>query len=140
MTLLDDRIAFTRCLGQLLTHAADSGLDVVVCEVLRSQAGATWAANHCAKVVDGERCEQVRMHPVHDHHTFVSIGSARSVHLHGLAVDLYVIVNKQISNDPMHYAAMALFWKSLLPGRARWGGDFSTADLGHFSFEINGVQ
>ena len=69
---------------------------------------------------------------------FKPIGIAKSVHCNGLAVDLYIIEDGEISNERAGYEALGAYWKSLHP-LARWGGDFEGfPDLGHFSFEWEG--
>jgi hypothetical protein len=138
-TLLEARIDFTRCLGQLLLHGNEQGMQLIACEVLRSPQAATWNAEHCAVHVDGVRCERTLAHSVHAEsgHRFSPIGVGKSVHLSGLAVDLYVIVLRKISNEEAPYANLARYWKTLDP-IARWGGDFKSKDLGHYSFEWEG--
>lgn len=42
------------------------------------------------------------------------------------------------TSDCPEWQILGLFWKSLHP-LARWGGDFSSVDLNHFSFEDEGV-
>lgn len=139
MTLLETRIEFTRCLGDLLKFSETSkGYDLIVDEVKRSQFTSTWNATHCRVEVGGKRCEKIKPDPVHEGHTFKPIGIARSVHNHSLAADLYIIVDRQISNDPNEYAILGTYWKTLHP-LARWGGDFKGfPDLGHFSFTYEG--
>ena len=136
MKLSDARCQFTQCMAELILHARHLGYSVLVDQVRRSRQDAAWNATHCAVQVGGKRCEQLDIS--HDSsHEFRPIGLRHSVHLFGLAVDLYIIENGQISNDASKYEALASFWLKLNP-LARWGGDFKNKDLGHFSFEWNG--
>lgn len=143
MNLLDARIGFAKCLGDLLHFASVRGHPVIVDEVKRSAAAAHWNATHCRVQLPHRRCERTREDQIHtvgsfEGHEFKPIGIARSVHTNGLAADLYVIKQGEIDNDREPYAEMGTFWKGLHP-LARWGGDFTGfADLGHFSFEWRG--
>lgn len=139
MTLLETRIEFTKCLGDLIRFAGEHrGYDLIIDETKRSQVTATWNATHCRVVVGGKRCEKLKTDTVHRSHEFKSIGIAKSVHIQGLAADLYIIVDDEISNDRDEYAVLGEFWKGL-HSEARWGGDFKGfPDLGHFSFTWDG--
>ena len=139
MTLLETRIEFTRCLGELLQFACVTrGYDVIADELKRNQIVATWNATHCRVEVGGKRCEKLKPDHTKMAHTFLPIGIAKSVHLSSLAIDLYIIDSSKISNDRDEYAILGGHWKTLHP-LARWGGDFKGfPDLGHFSFEWEG--
>lgn len=139
MKLIEARIAFTECLGELLDYATkERGFDLIIDETKRTQQSATWNATHCRVMVNGKRCERLKPDPVHADHAFKAIGIARSVHISGLAADLYIIEDDQICNDRAEYAVLGDFWKGLHE-LSRWGGDFKGfADLGHFSFEWEG--
>ncbi len=139
MTLLEARIAFTECLGELLEYACkERGYELIIDEVKRSQMAATWNATHCRVEVAGKRCEKLKNDPVHEHHAFKPIGIAKSVHIQSLAADAYIIVDGAISNDRDEYAVLGEYWKGLHE-LARWGGDFKGfPDLGHFSFTWDG--
>ena len=138
MTLQAARIEFTKCLGRLLAFGEANGFALMIDETKRAQAAADWNANHCRIFVQGKRCERpMAIHGALDH-AFKPIGSAKSVHLNGLAADIYIIEDGRISNDKGKYAILAGHWKAL-HGLARWGGDFEGfPDLGHFSFTWEG--
>jgi hypothetical protein len=138
LTLIEARIEFTRCLTDLL-HVADiDGHDMMIAEVVRDRMTAEWNSRHCRVMLGKNRCERTRDEHPSTGHEFKPIGIAKSVHCSGLAVDLYIIENKAISNDEKKYASLGAYWKSLHP-LARWGGDFEGfPDLGHFSFTWEG--
>lgn len=143
MRLIDKRIEFSSDLGLLIGFARGRGLDLIVDQCRRTNREATWNATHCRQLnAEGVRCEL----PERAHgdmlgqvtHEFRPIGIARSLHVSGLAADLYVIEGGRIANEKRHYAQLGAFWKGLRPGNC-WGGDFTGfEDLGHFSREHNG--
>ena len=138
MTLLETRIDFTRCLTDLLHMGDVDGYDLMIAEVVRDRMTAEWNSLHCRVMLGKTRCERTRDEHPPTGHLFKPIGIAKSVHCVGLAVDLYIIENKNISDDPKGYSILGNYWKSLHP-LARWGGDFEGfPDLGHFSFEWEG--
>lgn len=64
--------------------------------------------------------------------------AASSVHKIRLAGDLNLFVEgKWISGEHPAWDDLGAYWKSLHPD-ARWGGDFKSKDLNHFSFEHEG--
>lgn len=139
MSLQAARIEFTRCLGKLLAFGEENGFALMLDESKRGKQQAEWNATHCGRFIDGVRCERTR--GVHGmpavQHPFIPVGIQNSVHTLGLAVDLYIMVDGQISNDFNSYATLGGCWKAM-HGLARWGGDFKNLDLGHFSFEWGG--
>lgn len=149
MTLLQKRIDFTGDVGMLIVFARTWGFNLVLCEALRSVEGAKWNATHCRQVVDGKRCAQpmvrheeawAKSGGVPIGHTFKPIGSAKSLHINGLAVDFLLMEDGEIVNDVEPYKRLGEFWKGLREGNC-WGGDFKGfADLGHFSREHDGKK
>lgn len=135
MTLLEARIEFTRCLGDLLAFAKASDLDMMIDETKRHPMVAQWNATHCKVRLGDKRCERTRDEHPSTGHAFKAIGIAKSVHIQGLAADIYIIKNGAISNDTHGYAVLGNYWKTL-HDLARWGGDFE--DYGHFSFTWEG--
>lgn len=137
MTLLEKRISFTKDTGLLIGFATALGLDMVLCESLRSPEAAQWNADHCRVQVQGKRCEQfVEAHTAR--HTFRPIGIAHSLHVNGLAADFLIMSAGAIVNESDDYQRLGEFWKGLRDGNA-WGGDFTGfADWGHYSREHNG--
>ena len=144
MSLLETRIRFSRKIALLQTFASACGHDWILDQCLRTEREAVWNATHCRVKVRGERCGQPIGHVEHSAlftgtHTFLPIGVLKSTHRYGLAIDLYIMADGEISNDRARYEELGTFWKTLDP-LARWGGDFESADLGHFSFEHQGVK
>lgn len=139
MTHLQKRIEFTADLGPLIARATELGLDMVLCEALRSPEAARWNAEHCRQRRGMKRCEQTKdAHPHTVPHAFRPIGIINSLHVSGLAVDFLVMKNGAIVNDVEPYKLLGEFWKGLREGNA-WGGDFQNfPDLGHFSREHDG--
>ena len=130
------RIEFARDFGILLHFAHANDLDVIVDQVRRGKQESAWNSTHCRQVFNGRRCERTSQdhgEGWQDWHPFKPIGILNSVHNSGLAADLYIIDNDQISNDVASYSILGTLWKSLRDEN-RWGGDFSGfQDLGHFS-------
>ena len=61
-----------------------------------------------------------------------------SLHRERLAQDLNLFIDgTYISWFHPAWKEIGAYWKGLDP-RARWGGDFSSGDLNHFSFEHGG--
>lgn len=62
----------------------------------------------------------------------------KSLHYSRLAADLNLFVNgKYITGEHPYWIRIANTWKSLHEGN-RWGGDFTSRDLNHFSREHEG--
>lgn len=135
------RIDFTRCVGVQIVFATQQGIDLIVDQTRRSKMEAEWNASHCRQYLGRNRCERTYSDPAHKQggsHSFQPIGIADSVHINGLGVDTYGIVDGKLSNDPVLYGILGEHWKTL-HSLARWGGDFeSFKDYGHFSFEYQG--
>lgn len=138
MKLLDARIEFTRCLGDLLDFGKTRGYDLMIDETKRHPMVAQWNATHCRVRIGDKRCERTPDEHPPTGHAFKPIGIAKSVHIQGLAADLYIIKDGKIAEDPSGYSVLGHYWKSLHE-LGRWGGDFEGfADLGHFSFTWEG--
>lgn len=138
MTLLEARVAFTRCIGDLLAFAKASDYDVMIDETKRHPMIAQWNATHCRVRMGDKRCERTPDEHPPTGHSFKPIGIAKSVHIQGLAADIYIIKNGAIDNDPRGYSVLGHYWESLHE-LARWGGRFEGfADNGHFSFTWEG--
>lgn len=136
MTLLQARLVFTKNLWRLGTYATDIlGLDVIINETMRSREAAKWNSEHCKVWRDGKRCEKTRPEHVDIEHAFRPIGIANSVHCNGLAVDILIMKDGQISNDPEYYTLLGEWWEKQFPAAA-WGGRFN--DMGHFSHAWRG--
>lgn len=69
-----------------------------------------------------------------------SYSSTNSNHKFRLAVDFNLFVcGRYITSDCQEYQDLGAEWKKI-NGYARWGGDFKSMDLNHFSFEHSGYQ
>ena len=114
MTLSEKQRLFMRLLGRFLTWIYQEGYEVIGGELQRGKLQAE------ANAASG-------------------VGIANSLHLKCLAIDLSLIVNGKYKTDTLAYSALGAYWKALHP-LARWGGDFSKPDGGHFSIEHEGVR
>jgi hypothetical protein len=63
------------------------------------------------------------------------MGISKSVHLHGLAIDLLLYKNGKYLENTEDYRELGEWWEKIHP-LARWGGRFK--DGNHFSFEWEG--
>lgn len=69
-------------------------------------------------------------------------GIAHSLHILRLAVDfqLFDAAGDYLADDSSgEYGKLGAYWKSLDP-LCRWGGDFHSVDLDHFSVTYQGIQ
>ena len=141
MRLLQKRIEFSADLALLLSFASSRGLEFVVDQCRRTSREALWNSQHCRVVnAAGARCELDEREHDSDliEHTFRPIGIRNSLHVSGLAADVYVIREGRIADEKRFYAPLGGFWTNLRPGNC-WGGDFvGFQDLGHFSREHDG--
>lgn len=120
LSLIEAQFLFSRCLGQLLVYADESGSLVTMGECYRSPE------------------EAARLHAL-------GAGIRNSNHCKRLAVDLLCWRLKhgewiwlRDGTEP-EYRILGNKWKSLSKF-TRWGGDFITRpDPGHFSVEWEGV-
>ena len=114
MSLNAKQAEFTRCVGLLLTWAADNGKPVILAEAYRTPEQAEIYARNGKGIKNSAHCKK-------------------------LAVDVFRYKNGSVSWDNKDYEALGDFWKSLHP-LARWGGDFANRDCVHFSLEHQGVK
>lgn len=105
---------FSAALGNLLLFAKLSGIGVRMGECWRTPEQARWNA------------EQGK-------------GIEHSLHCDRLAVDLILAVDGDVRWDGEEYELLAKHWKSLSDDH-RWGGDWSSRDVYHFSIEHGGRQ
>jgi hypothetical protein len=103
---------FTRCVAALIAYATAQGIGLTFGEAWRSPEEAAILAK------EGK-------------------GIVQSVHCDRLAVDLNCFVAGVYVTDPAPYTILGKYWKGLYE-LARWGGDFTTKDFNHFSFEYDG--
>jgi hypothetical protein len=66
-------------------------------------------------------------------------GIACSLHTERLAIDLNLFKDGEYMSDLESYRPVGDYWKSLNP-LARWGGDFASPDMDHFSLTWGGVS
>ena len=65
------------------------------------------------------------------------VGMENSVHKSRLAVDLQLFKDGEYLTDTEDYRQFGEYWKAL-GYHNRWGGDFSSPDGNHFSYEHQG--
>ena len=114
MTLGDKQEAFAYALSGLLEYAYDIGYGVRLKELLRTK-------------------EQAEIYAASGK------GILNSVHRHGLAIDLVLSIDGQITWDRADYEMLGQRWENLHEF-ARWGGRFRNRDAMHFSFEHRGIK
>lgn len=118
MTLREQQSLFIKLLPRLIDYAYAQGWEFTGGELLRSK-------------------EQALVNAAH------GVGTANSLHLLGLAIDLKLFIKGTWQTRSEPYAPLGAFWKSLHP-LCRWGGDFkdehgrSAPDGNHFSVEWEG--
>jgi len=66
-------------------------------------------------------------------------GIANSLHTQKLAIDLNLFKDGQYLSDLESYRPLGDYWKTLHP-LARYGGDFSSPDMDHFSLTWDGIS
>lgn len=145
-TLLDMQFEFTQKVAALIQEANRLDFRIKLGEALRSNEQAEIHA--LGPVGRRELVEYLREAgvwvPLADAIVDnVGSGIRRSQHRVGLAVD--VMLFKESTSGAWHYCSMSedyaplgRWWK-MQHARARWGGDFTKPDGGHFSFEWRGV-
>lgn len=114
MTLHDAQAQHTLAVAKLISWSYAEGYELTWGEAFRTQEQAQWDATH-------------------------HVGIVHSVHCERLAVDLMLFKDKVYLTKPEEYKPLGEFWKTLHL-LARWGGDFSTGDADHFSFEWEGIS
>lgn len=115
LTLIERQRLFGRLLPALLQRAAYLGYDVRVGEAYRPPETAELYAKQGRGIVNSLHC---------DH----------------LAID--IILDKDgvwLKDGPEGYQQLGDFWK-MASSLARWGGDFTTKDYGHFSITYQGRE
>lgn len=127
MTLGDKQEIFAVALQRLLAKAHELGYGVRLRELQRTQ-------------------EQAQLYAAR------GMGSANSVHIHSLAIDLYLRVNGQMCWGGEPYKKLAELWKGMASDLGGshlwgsqvefcWGGDFQGFyDPYHFSIAHGGVK
>lgn len=112
-TLRQMRCRFSRTLPLLQNFMTLRGYEHAINEVVRTQAQA-------------------------DANAASGAGSARSLHLDGLAVDINLYKDGVYLTETSAHLVFGQFWKSLWPD-CRWGGDFKPKpDGNHYSIEYQG--
>lgn len=115
MTLSEQRRLFARLLPRLIDFIHDRGDE---CELGRLTSS---AAENQALADAG-------------------VGIVHSLHGQGLAIDITLFVDGQVTNDVEDYRAAGDHWKSL-DTLNRWGGDFRPrVDAYHFSSTRDGIK
>lgn len=113
MTLSDKQWEFLKCLALLIQHAESIGYKLTGGDLYRDPR------------VHGEVGEKK------------GYGSTRSLHKQRLAIDLNLFIDGEYRTDTEAHRPLGDYWKSLHDS-ARWGGDFSSFDGNHYSFEHEG--
>ena len=112
--LTDKRVEFSRCVALLILWAHENNLPVVGHEWYRTPEQAALNAKKGS-------------------------GISNSLHMKGLAIDLFRVKDGTITWDIDEYAPIAAYWKTLHP-LACAGFDFKSRDAVHFSFLTDGVK
>lgn len=117
MTLREERVLFTKLLGQLINFAFSQGWELAIDEarVITPRAAFKLGTQEKILVTDA----------VHKHN---------SKHHSGLAVDLNLYIDGKWISDGGHptWTVLGEFWESLDPATT-WGGRFAKRDSNHFS-------
>lgn len=66
-------------------------------------------------------------------------GIKNTLHGNRLAIDLNLFQDGHLLESHANFKVLGDYWKGLHP-LCRWGGDFSTPDVFHFSMEWQGVK
>ena len=117
MKLSEMQQEFTRCSAELILFANRNGF----------------------KLTYGDAFRDTRLHG--EFGTKKGYGAGKSVHKVRLAVDLNLFVDGAYvsSGSTPEYKLLGDYWKAIHP-LARWGGDFTSGDANHFSFEYQGCK
>lgn len=143
-SLVKAQIEFSECHGRLLSRIYATGYGVQSGELLRTR---VQALLYSMTLAERRRVTSLLIsewpdlaEAIADPH--MGRGSSTSLHLDRLAVDytLRRLVRNDLGEvtdailvvDNAEYEPFGQFWKSLHPNNA-WGGDFTFADVGHFS-------
>jgi hypothetical protein len=114
MTLREQQSLFVSLVAQLIQWAYAAGYELTFSEAWRSPAEAAINAQTGA-------------------------GIACSLHTERLAIDLNLFKDGEYMSDLESYRPLGDYWKSLHP-LARYGGDFASPDMDHFSLTWGGVS
>lgn len=112
MRLIERQQLFAQLLPKLLDKAHELGFAVTL--------GEAWRAPETARLY----AQKGR-------------GSAQSLHIVRLAVDINLFRGHIWLQDTDSHRSLGLHWKSLHP-LCRWGGDFTRPDGNHYSIEWEG--
>jgi hypothetical protein len=114
LTLWEKRAEFSRCLALLILWAHENDLPIAINEVVRTPEQAALNAKK-------------------------GTGISKSLHIKGLAADVFRIKEGTVTWDLDEYKPLADYWKTLHP-LARAGYDFKSRDAVHVSLEHEGVK
>ena len=112
--LTDKRVEFSRCVALLILWAHENKMPVV---------GHEWYRTPEQAAINAKK----------------GTGISKSLHIKGLAIDLFRVKDGTITWDLDEYAPLAAYWKTLHP-LARAGYDFAGRDAVHFSLEHEGIK
>lgn len=114
MTLGEAQRDFTLAISALIAFAYDSGYELTFGEAYRTPEQAILNAAKGSGIIN-------------------------SVHTKRLAVDFNLFRHGVFLSDSEDHKPLGEKWKSLHE-LARWGGDFTTRDGNHYSFEWEGIK
>lgn len=139
-TLGQKQEKFSTNLGKLLIFANGNGLGIRMGECFRTDEQALiYALTNPKKVLLVNALKGLgftELAAAINNNT--GTGIVKTLHGLKLAVDLNVFRNGDWA-EKFDYMMLARYWKTLDPEN-RWGGDFSKADIYHFSIEHEGIK
>lgn len=103
---------FARDVAKLITYAYSIGYEITFGEAWRSPEQAKWNAAQ-------------------------GIGTANSLHIDRLAIDLNLFREGRYITDSEGHSLLGAWWKSL-GNDYKWGGDFAKRDFNHYSISHEG--
>lgn len=113
-TLREKQSRFAREAALLILKAYELGYEVTFGEFWRTPQQAKWNAER-------------------------GIGTATSLHIDRLAVDLNLFKDGRYITDGEGHTELGAWWKELKEDH-RWGGDFQKKDYNHYSITPDGVR